>query len=177
MSTVPNLFANQTGPIPLSQLDANFASFQGSSSVGVGAGLVGYSSANGYASGTVGNALNGMVQLTVPNQWTKNQWVAPTTLTYAATINSDANLGNFRIVPTGNFTLANPTNLVNGMMLNWVIVQDGTGSRIITYGSAFKFPGGAPFALSTAAGAVDMISAYYDSTSGFLLCVGQKGFA
>lgn len=31
MANVPNLFSTQTGPIPLSQIDANFASFQSSS--------------------------------------------------------------------------------------------------------------------------------------------------
>lgn len=38
---VPNLFATQAGPIPLAQLDADFASFQ----LGTGASLLGYQSA------------------------------------------------------------------------------------------------------------------------------------
>jgi hypothetical protein len=114
---------------------------------------------------------------TTPNVWTKNQWVTPTVLTYAATINSDANLGNFRVILTGNATLANPTNLQDGMMLNYVIVQDGSGNHTMNYGTKFKFVNGAGFTLSTAAGAVDMISAYYDGTLDILLCVGQKGFA
>jgi hypothetical protein len=115
--------------------------------------------------------------------WTAAQWLTflqlpATVLTPGATVNTDATLNtNFRLIAGQNFTLANPTGLSNSQYVNYQIVQDATGSRIVTYGSKFKFPGGTAFALSTIAGSVDYISCYYDGVLDILLCVGQKGFA
>ena len=39
-------------------------------------------------------------------------------------------------------------------------VQDGTGSRTMTWPGTFKFPSGSSNALSTAAGSVDIITIY-----------------
>lgn len=115
----------------------------------------------------------GAVQL-----WTKNQTVTPVSLTDGATINVDASLSNnFKVTLGGNRTLANPTNLSDGMTLNFVVKQDGTGSRTLAYGSKYKWPAGTAPVLSTAASAIDCISAQYDSASDVLLCVCQKGFA
>lgn len=87
--------------------------------------------------------------------------VTPVALTDAATIATDASLGNdFTVTLGGSRTLANPTNLAAGQKLTWVITQDGTGSRSLFYGNVFKWPGGVVPTLSTAAGAVDIISAY-----------------
>jgi hypothetical protein len=116
--------------------------------------------------------------LTDVNVWSKNQSVAPSALTDGATISVDASLSNnFKVTLEGNRTLANPTNLSDGMVLNFRIKQDATGTRTLAYGSKYKWPGGTAFVLSTAAGAVDMISCYYDSTDDVLECVGQAGFA
>lgn len=116
------------------------------------------------------------VSLATYNTWTANQRVAPVVLTDAATITTDALVSNnFRVTLGGNRTLANPTNLADGMKLNWVIVQDATGSRTLTFGSAFNWGGAGAPVLSTAANAIDMISAYYDATSGKLLATFRKG--
>ena len=77
----------------------------------------------------------------------------------------------------GNRTLANPTGLRDGQVLNFRIVQDGTGSRTLAYGSAFKFAGGTAPTLSTAAGAKDFMSCQYDAADGTLFCVLNKAFA
>lgn len=116
------------------------------------------------------------VSLATYNTWTANQRVAPVVLTDAATITTDALVSNnFRVTLGGNRTLANPTNLADGMKLNWVIVQDATGSRTLTFGSSFNWGGAGTPVLSTAANAIDMISAYYDATSGKLLATFRKG--
>jgi len=47
------------------------------------------------------------------------------------------------------------------------LVQDGTGSRTVTWPASVKWPGGTAPTLSTAAGAVDIISLYYDGTNYF----------
>lgn len=100
------------------------------------------------------------------------------TLSDGATINWDADAGlNARVTLGGNRTLANPTNLVAGDVLNLRIVQDGTGSRTLAYGSKWKFPGGTVPVLSTAAGAVDFLSAQYDATADTLFAVLNKAFA
>jgi len=86
-------------------------------------------------------------------------------LTDAATINTDASLGAvFTVTLAGNRTLANPTNLSPGGTYMWIITQDGTGSRTLTYGTNFKWPSGTAPTLTTAAGSVDMVTAVYDGT-------------
>lgn len=105
------------------------------------------------------------------NVFTKNQSVTPVVLTDGATISVDAALSNnFRVTLAGNRTLANPTNLTDGMVLNFKIKQDGTGSRTLAYGSKYKWSGGTAPVLSTAAAAVDFISAYYDGADDILIC-------
>jgi hypothetical protein len=100
------------------------------------------------------------------------------TLTDGANIATDASQSDsFRVTLAGNRTLDNPTNVHNGQCLNWRLVQDGTGSRTLAYGSKFKWAGGAAPVLSTAAGSKDMLCCQYDSTDDALYCVLNKAFA
>jgi hypothetical protein len=101
-------------------------------------------------------------------RWSQTTYVSspPTvaTLTYAATVTTDASTGDlFDITLTGNVTLANPTNPVDGKTLRWRIRQDGTGSRTVTLGSKFAIPSSAtsPLPFSTAANAMDILAATY----------------
>lgn len=88
-------------------------------------------------------------------------------LPYAPTITPDFSQGNaFRVTLTGNLTLANPVNAVSGSTYRMFFVQDGTGNRTLTLGTAFKTAGGAPV-LSTGANAQDRMAWYYDGTSFF----------
>lgn len=104
------------------------------------------------------------------------------TLTDAATVAVDADGVNFpdgksfRLVLGGNRTLANPTNLASGQVLNIRIHQDATGSRTLAYGTKYKFAGGAAPVLSTAASARDFMSCQYDATDDTLACVLNKAF-
>lgn len=111
------------------------------------------------------------------NTFTGAQTVTAVALTDGATISVDASLSNnFTVTLGGNRTLANPTNLRNGGVYTFVIVQDGTGSRTLSYGSKFKWPGATPPTLSTGAGSVDFIVAQYYAAGDILLCNCLKGF-
>lgn len=72
----------------------------------------------------------------------------------------------FRYVLGGACTIFTPTSPRSGMVISFHLIQDGTGSRTVSWSSAFKFAGGAAPTLSTAAGAVDVIAFQYDSVSG-----------
>lgn len=110
------------------------------------------------------------------NIFTKNQSVMPVGLTDGATINTDASLSNsFKVTIAGNRTLANPTNLTDGMVLNWVIRQDGTGTRTLAYGSKFKWVGGTAPVVTATAGAVSFISAFYDAGNDILIASSLLG--
>ncbi|WP_024873146.1 hypothetical protein [Tolumonas lignilytica] len=91
-------------------------------------------------------------------------------IAYAASITPDVSKLNKGLgvvaTLTGNVTLANPTNLVAGSSAKWdmVFTQDGTGSRTLSFGTAYKKVGGA-VALSTAAGSVDVVHFVSDGTT------------
>lgn len=81
-----------------------------------------------------------------------------TTLTDGATITPDMDdSNNFTVTLGGNRTLANPTNLTAGQSGSIFIVQDGTGSRTLAWGSYWDFAGGTAPTLTTTAGAVDRV--------------------
>jgi hypothetical protein len=89
---------------------------------------------------------------------------APVTLTYAATIATDASLSNtFRVTLAGNPLLGNPTNPTDGQVTTWEITQDGTGSRTLALDTKFKFGTDlTSVVLSTAAGATDILAVKYN---------------
>jgi len=81
-----------------------------------------------------------------------------TTLTDGATITPDMDdSNNFTVTLEGNRTLANPTNLTAGQSGSIFIVQDGTGSRTLAWGSYWDFAGGTAPTLTTTASAVDRV--------------------
>jgi len=111
-------------------------------------------------------AYEDVASLATAQTFTKSQNVAAVALTDAATIATDASLGNvFTDTLTDNRTLGAPTNLVAGGRYTWIFTQDGVGSRTLTYNGIFKWPGGTAPTLSTAAGAIDKIEAVYDGTN------------
>lgn len=88
------------------------------------------------------------------------------TLTDGASIAWDLSLGAFATVTLGgNRTLSNPTNLVAGASYILIVKQDATGSRTLSYGTAYKFSSGTKPTLSTGANAVDIICFLSDGTS------------
>lgn len=105
----------------------------------------------------------------------KNPASTSQALTDAATITWDANSGEVGTVTLGgNRTLALITNLKVGTYI-LKVTQDGTGTRTLAYAAGYKWPGGVAPVLSTAIGAVDIITFYSDGTS--LFGAIQKAFA
>jgi len=92
---------------------------------------------------------------------------SPVTLTDAATVATDASLGNhFRVTLAGNRTLGNPTNPTDGQRCVWELIQDATGSRTLTLGSAFALGSDiTAVTLTTTASKRDFLSAVYNSTA------------
>lgn len=89
---------------------------------------------------------------------------ATLSISYSSTINTDATNGEmFDITLTGNTTLANPTNPVNGKTLRWRITQDSSGNHTVSLGNKFNLPSSAssPLPWSTAANKMDILAATY----------------
>lgn len=102
------------------------------------------------------------------------------TLTFvpSGTTTWDTALGNTAIVTLTSSTssIGAPTNIQAGTAYALVIIQDGTGSRTVTWNAAFKWPSGSAPILSTTAGAIDIISFLsYNGTT--LNGVAQKAFS
>ena len=98
-------------------------------------------------------------------------------LTDAANIAVDFNTGqNFALTLTDNRTLDNPTNCVPGQVGSIFIVQDGTGSRTLAYGSSWDFAGGTAPVLSTDAAAVDRLD-YIVQTSTDVQALVTKAYS
>ncbi len=140
---------------------------------GNGSGVVSQAACADLSNGTTAcSTAIGTSGATIPlfngnNAWGAGQAVTPVVLTPGATVTPNAALSNnFTLAPTTNFTLANPTNLKAGQTLNFWITQDGTGSRIITWGSQYQASGGSStLVLSTTAAAKDMVSCQADTTT------------
>jgi hypothetical protein len=93
--------------------------------------------------------------LTTDIVWTS---AAEVTLTDAATIAVDMNTFiNAVVTLGGNRTLGNPTNEKVGQTGFIRIVQDGTGSRTLAYGTDWEFAGGIAPVLTTTASAQDLL--------------------
>lgn len=87
------------------------------------------------------------------------------TLTDAATISWDTSSGQIATVTLGgNRTMGAPTNLKVGTYILHVI-QDGTGSRTLSWNSVFKWPAGVAPTLTTTASRRDLFSFVCDGTN------------
>tara|TARA_R110000803_G_scaffold122439_1_gene190438 strand:- start:810 stop:1730 length:921 start_codon:yes stop_codon:yes gene_type:complete len=99
------------------------------------------------------------------------------TLTDAASVTLDLATGNnFLVQLGGNRTLQNPTNVKVGQIGQVYLVQDGTGSRTLSYGSQYNFPAGTAPTLSTSVNSVDML-VFSARTTTALDCVLLKEFS
>ncbi len=86
------------------------------------------------------------------------------TLTYGATLTVNASLGgHFRVTLTGSATVANPTSPADGQKITFEIIQDGTGGRLLTWGSQFNFGTAGIPVLSATAGKRDLIGFVYSA--------------
>ena len=119
----------------------------------------------------------GGVSLSVANTWTAAQRGAITTLTSASTVTPDfAASNNFTLTLGASLTLGNPTNLVAGQSGSIFLIQDGTGTRLITWDSYWDWAGGTPPTLSTAAGSIDRLD-YIVRTTGSIHSVATLAYS
>ena len=88
------------------------------------------------------------------------------TLTDGATISWNTAEGQVAEVTLGgNRTMAAPTNVKDGAFYSLKVIQDGTGSRTISWNAVFKFTGATAPTLSTAANSVDFVVFSSDGTN------------
>ena len=98
--------------------------------------------------------------------FSKKGYFAEQTLTDGATI--DWNLSTQQVAKVtlgGNRTLNAPTNQQAGAFYSLTIIQDGTGSRTLTFNTAYKFTGATAPTLTTTASAKDVIVFKSDGTN------------
>lgn len=104
--------------------------------------------------------------------------VTPANLVDAPTVAVDATKSNvFYLLTTAGIgatrAIGNPTGGLNGQTLIIRITQDGAGSRAVTWGGNYKFPGGAAYTTTTTAGAVDIFTFIYNATTGYWEAPGK----
>jgi len=105
-----------------------------------------------------GSDVTALGETTSSDQLEGRYAVEVATLTDGATITPDFGANqNFTVTLAGNRTLANPSNMVVGQTGSIFVVQDGTGSRTLSFGSYWDFAGGTAPTLTTTASAVDRI--------------------
>jgi hypothetical protein len=81
----------------------------------------------------------------------------------SGTITPDFNNGSIQTMTlTGSITMNTLANAIAGRSMTLIVTQGGTGSYTLT--SSMKFQGGTK-TLSTAVGAIDVISVFYDGTN------------
>jgi hypothetical protein len=82
------------------------------------------------------------------------------------TVAVNAALGNvFTLTLTGATTISNPTNLVAGQTMTFVITQAAGGGDTVTWSSNYKWPAGTAPTMTSTASAVDMQTCIATSSS------------
>lgn len=113
-----------------------------------------------------GNLGADIARLNATQEWTRTQNFDATTLVDSASIAWDASQNQVcSVILAGNRTLSNPTNLQDGGTYILIVKQDAIGGRTLSYGSAYKWPGGTAPTLTTSANAVDILSFVSDGTN------------
>ena len=88
-----------------------------------------------------------------------------TALTDGATITWDSSTAPVaKVTLGGNRTLSAPTNAVAGQFIALTIIQDGTGSRTLTFNSAYEFTADTAPTLTTTASKADIFVFKYNGT-------------
>ena len=90
---------------------------------------------------------------------------ADATLTDGATITWDVGSSPVaKVTLGGNRTLSAPTNSVAGQFISLTVIQDVTGSRTLTFNSAYEFTGDTAPTLTTTASKADIFVFKYNGT-------------
>ena len=75
---------------------------------------------------------------------------------------------NFVYTLKNNVAFNNPSGEPHGASGIFVLIQDGTGNRTVSWGSSYRLPGGTAITLSTDSSAVDIIP-YFVQVTGTVL--------
>jgi len=87
------------------------------------------------------------------------------TLTDGATINWDASTQDVcKVTLGGNRTMAAPTNNTTGQFISILVIQDGTGSRTLTWNAVFEFASDTAPTLTTTAAKGDVFVFRYNGS-------------
>ena len=90
---------------------------------------------------------------------------AESTLTDGATINWDASTQDVcKVTLAGNRTMAAPTNSTTGQFISILVIQDGTGSRTLTWNAVFEFKDDTAPTLTTTASKGDVFVFRYNGS-------------
>lgn len=108
----------------------------------------------------------GVVTASAATNFTAQQYFGTSTLTDGSTISWAVGAAQVaQVTLGGNRTFGAPTGLVNGAFYALAVIQDGTGSRTISWNSVFKWTSGTAPTLSTAASAKDFFVFRSDGTN------------
>ena len=87
------------------------------------------------------------------------------TLTDQATVTWDASTQDVcKLTLGGNRTLAAPTNNTTGQFISILVIQDGTGSRTLTWNAVFEFASDTAPTLTTTANLCDVFVFRYNGS-------------
>lgn len=90
---------------------------------------------------------------------------AEATLTDQATITWDAETQDVaKVTLAGNRTLSAPTNGTNGQFISILVIQDGTGSRTLTWNAIYEFKDDTAPTLTTTASKGDVFVFRYNGS-------------
>ena len=129
----------------------------------------------GLTGGTITSSGTIALDLTHVNAWSGQQYFAQQALTSGSSIAWNLNTQQSATLTLAtNATLSNPTNQNGGGTYTLIITQDGTGSRTLAFGTAYFWPAGIAPILSTAAGAIDILTFISDGTN--MYGVAQRNF-
>jgi len=89
----------------------------------------------------------------------------PVALTSGSSVAIDASLSNIFTLTLGtDAVFQNPTNL-GASRYTFVITQDATGGRVVTFGTAFKFASGANVTIQSTANSVSVLNCVSNGTT------------
>lgn len=96
-------------------------------------------------------------------------------LTFGATMAIDANVANeFSVTLTASTgTFSNPTNHGNSKRIDFVIKQDATGGRTVSWDTKYSFGSGSAPTLSSGANKTDVVAFLYNATLDKWLYLGS----
>ena len=128
--------------------------------------LTGVLKGNGTSAFTAATAGTDFVAPATATNFTAQQYFGTATLTDGANISWNVSAAQVaQVTLGGNRTFNAPTNLQNGAFYSLCVIQDGTGSRTLSWNSVFDWDSGTAPILSTAANAKDFFIFRSDGTN------------